>query len=113
MKMSSSIALAAVFIIGAGSAVGYQVHAQSAVPAVAPAATTTAVQTSTTDPKNTDGETADDASQNSRQDPSNKDGETDDDSSIESSTVHSHDATDASETENEAADASEVTDGGK
>ena len=60
MKKTSVLALAAVFVIGAASALGYQVHAQSVV---APAAPQAAVQVQTTqqDPANTDGETADDA----------------------------------------------------
>lgn len=59
MKKSSIVALAAVFIIGAGSAVGFQVHAQSATTS-APQPTAQ-VQTTAQDPQNTDGEIADDA----------------------------------------------------
>ncbi len=72
----------AAFVVGVTGAVGYAVHAQSTAPSATN--TTPQVQTTAQDPKQLDGETADDTSgaaqvQTSAQDPKQLDGETADD----------------------------------
>ncbi|MBA3788881.1 hypothetical protein H0X32_00605 [Patescibacteria group bacterium] len=112
MKIPSTyLALVAVFIIGVGTAIGFQVHAQSV--AAAPASTQAAVQTSQQDPTNADGETADDSAivQSTQQDLSNTDGETADDASVSPVSSKTTVAADATESESgTGADANEVED---
>ena len=68
----------AAFVVGVTGAVGYAVHAQNV--ASTSGSVNTQVQTSAQDPKQLDGETADDAQvQTNAQDPKRLDGETADD----------------------------------
>jgi hypothetical protein len=80
--------IVAAFVVGVTGAVGYAVHAQSSVPSASNI--NPQVQTSAQDPKQLDGETADDAQvqQTSAQDPKQLDGETADDTNTSVGTAN-------------------------
>jgi hypothetical protein len=97
------LAILAAFAVGVIGAIGFSVHAQTAVP------TSTAVQAAVSAPatqvSDGDGEQADDAATAQSQDQSGTDVETDDDG-----TASAQAATDTQETES-ASDVGEVEDG--